>query len=117
MSTESPNVGGHAYRLAREIALWLAIACVLAAAIGYSWNPTPIAQALAVIFIGCALLHGAFLYGPRIVLVLFVISVTITFAAENMGVATGFPFGRYHFEVGAHLPHVGSIPIIVGPLW
>src|SRR5262249_9060354 len=41
----------------------------------------------------------------------------ITFAAENMGVATGFPFGRYHFEVGAHLPHVGSIPIIVGPLW
>jgi putative membrane protein len=53
----------------------------------------------------------------RVVLVLFIISVTITFAVENMGTATGFPFGHYHFEVGGRLPHVGSIPIIVGPLW
>jgi putative membrane protein len=36
---------------------------------------------------------------------------------ENLGTATGFPFGVYHFEVGADLPHVGLIPIIVGPLW
>jgi len=117
MTTESTHVGGHSYRLSREIALWLAITCILAAAIGYSWNPTPFAQALAAIFIGCALLHGAFLYGLRVVLVLFIISVTITFAVENMGTATGFPFGHYHFEVGGRLPHVGSIPIIVGPLW
>src|SRR5215472_4069620 len=80
-------------------------------------EPNTIAQALAAIFIGCALLHGAFLYGLRVVLVLFIISVTITFAVENMGTATGFPFGHYHFEVGGRLPHVGSIPIIVGPLW
>src|SRR5215472_9724625 len=117
MTTESTHVGGYSYRLSREIALWLAITCILAAAIGYSWNPTPFAQALAATFIGCALLHGAFLYGLRAVLVLFIISVTITFAVENMGTATGFPFGHYHFEVGGRLPHVGSIPIIVGPLW
>jgi uncharacterized membrane protein len=36
---------------------------------------------------------------------------------ENLGTATGFPFGAYHFEVGANLLHVGLIPIIVGPLW
>ena len=117
MTAETPNVGGDSYRLPREIALWLAIACILAAAIGYSWDPTPFAQALAAIFIGSALLHGAFLYGVRAALVLFVMSVTITFAVENVGAATGFPFGRYHFEVGGDLPHVGSIPIIVGPLW
>lgn len=117
MTTERTTVGGHSYRLSREISLWLAIVCFLAAAIGYSWNPTPLAQLLAVIFIGCALVHGALLYGLRVVLVLFIISVTITFAVENMGAATGFPFGHYHFEVGGRLPHVGSIPIIVGPLW
>jgi uncharacterized membrane protein len=117
MTTENTNVGGDPYRLPREIALWLAIAFILAAAIGYSWDPTPFAQALAAILIGSALLHGAFLYGVRTVLVLFVMSVTITFAVENIGAATGFPFGRYHFEVGSDLPHVGSIPIIVGPLW
>ena len=50
-------------------------------------------------------------------LVLFSICVAVTFAIENIGAATGVPFGRYHFEVGARLPHVGRIPIIVGPLW
>lgn len=117
MTTERTTVGGRSYRLSREISLCLAIVCFLATAIGYSWNPTPLAQLLAVIFIGCALVHGALLYGLRVVLVLFIISVTITFAVENMGAATGFPFGHYHFEVGGRLPHVGSIPIIVGPLW
>jgi putative membrane protein len=117
MTTENTKLVSDAYHLPREIALWLAIACILAAAIGYSWDPTPFAQALAAIFIGSALLHGAFLYGARAVLVLFVMSVTITFAVENVGATTGFPFGRYHFEVGNSLPHIGSIPIIVGPLW
>jgi uncharacterized membrane protein len=50
-------------------------------------------------------------------LILFIICITITFIVENIGTATGFPFGHYHFEVGAGLPHVGRIPIIVGPLW
>jgi uncharacterized membrane protein len=117
MTTESTNFGGYSYRLLRDTALWLAIACLLAAGIGYSWNSTPLAQALAALFIGCALLHGAFLYGLRVVLVLFIITVAITFAVENLGTATGFPFGHYHFEVGDALPHIGSIPIIVGPLW
>jgi uncharacterized membrane protein len=36
---------------------------------------------------------------------------------ENIGVATGYPFGHYHFEVGSTLLHVGTIPVIVGPLW
>jgi putative membrane protein len=45
------------------------------------------------------------------------ICLAITFAVENIGVATGFPFGHYHFEVGSNLIHVGAIPVIVGPLW
>ena len=101
----------------QEIGLWLCIAGVLAAAIGFSWNPTPLAQALAAIFIACALVHAAFAYGTRRALILFVVCSAIAFAMENLGSATGFPFGAYHFEVGADLPHVGFIPIIVGPLW
>jgi hypothetical protein len=100
MTAESTNVGGYSYRLSREIALWLAIACILAAAIGYSWDPTPFAQALAAIFIGSALLHGAFLYDVRAVLVLFVISVTITFAVENVGAATIPAPGRAPNDAG-----------------
>jgi len=101
----------------QETALWLAIAGILAAAIGFSWNPTPLAQVLAAIFIGCALVHAASNYGGRRALILFVACSAIAFAMENLGAATGFPFGVYHFEASADLPHVGLIPIIVGPLW
>jgi uncharacterized membrane protein len=101
----------------RTTALWLLIACYLVAVICFTWNPTPIAQALAAIGIAGACLHASMTYGFRHMLALFSICVVTTFAIENLGVATGFPFGHYHFEVGADLPHIGAIPVIVGPLW
>lgn len=104
-------------RAKARIALWLAISGILLAGVGFSWNPTPLAQGLAAIFILCALLHATFSYGAGTTLAFFVACMAITFAIENLGAATGFPFGHYHFEVGADLPHVGRIPVIVGPLW
>jgi uncharacterized membrane protein len=56
-------------------------------------------------------------YGWRKAVVLLAICFVTTFAMENIGSLTGFPFGRYHFEVGSDLIHVGVIPVIVGPLW
>ena len=46
MTTENIKIDGRSSRLARETTLWLAIACVPLAAIGFSWNPTPLAHAL-----------------------------------------------------------------------
>ncbi|WP_050403030.1 carotenoid biosynthesis protein [Bradyrhizobium embrapense] len=101
----------------QEAMLWLSIAAILTTAIGFSWNPTPFAQALAAIFIACAGIHAVIAYGTQQALILFIACSAIAFAVENLGTATGFPFGVYHFEVGADLPHIGLIPVIVGPLW
>ena len=98
-------------------ACWSGLGLLLAADVGLSWNPTPIAEALAAVSICPALVHAALAYGMRNALVLFLICVVVTFAIENIGVAYGFPFGHYHFEVGPDLPHIGAIPLIVGPLW
>jgi uncharacterized membrane protein len=111
------KISGRSPHSVREAALWLGVACVLLPAIGFSWNPTPFAHVLAAIFIGCALAHAVCFYGARPALVLFILCIAITFTVENIGVATGFPFGRYHFAIDAGLPRIGSIPIIVGPLW
>lgn len=111
------NVACSRLRAWQEALLWLSIAGILATAIWFSWNPTPLTQALAATFIACALIHATLAYGARRALMLFVACNAIAFAIENLGTATGFPFGVYHFEVGADLPHVGLIPIIVGPLW
>jgi putative membrane protein len=96
---------------------WIALAIYLALVVGFAWNPTPFAQGLAALGIVIACTHAALFYGWKDALVLLAICLAITFAAENIGAATGFPFGHYHFEVGSNLIHVGAIPIIVGPLW
>ncbi|MVT71477.1 carotenoid biosynthesis protein [Bradyrhizobium pachyrhizi] len=101
----------------QEAMLWLSIAAILTTAMSFSWNPTPFAQALAAIFIACAGIHAVIAYGTQQALILFIACSAIAFAVENLGTATGFPFGVYHFEVGADLPHIGLIPVIVGPLW
>ena len=77
----------------------------------------PFAQVLAALGIAIACAHAILFYGWKNALVLLAICLEITFTMENIGVATGFPFGDYHFEVGSDLIHVGAIPIIVGPLW
>jgi uncharacterized membrane protein len=99
------------------MALGIVIVVYLALVVGFAWNPTPLAQALAAIGIFAAVIHAGLFYGWKDALALFSICVVITFIVENIGAATGFPFGHYHFEVGSELPHVGLIPVIVGPLW
>jgi uncharacterized membrane protein len=118
MSTQETAkvAGGLSLRLF-EPACWLVLAVYLALVIVFAWNPNPLAQALAAIGILAALVHAGLFYGWRDALALFAICVAITLVMENIGATTGFPFGHYHFEVGADLPHVGVIPVIVGPLW
>src|ERR1700686_4081290 len=101
----------------RERAVWLLLAVYLALVVRYAWNPTPFAEILAAIGIAGALAHCTLTYGWKNTLAFFAICLVVTFALENVGSLTGALFGRYHFEVGAQLPHVGVIPVIVGPLW
>jgi uncharacterized membrane protein len=89
----------------------------LALVIGFAWNLSPFAQALAAIGIICALGQAIMVHGWRDALAFLVICLSVPFTIENIGVATGVPFGNYHFNVAPELPHIGSIPIIVGPLW
>lgn len=113
----SDHLHDAASQRSQQLVLWLVIAAIIVPAIAFSWNPTPLAQALAALFIASALAHASAFYRPMQALMLFAICLAITFAMENLGTATGFPFGHYHFEVDAGLPHIGLIPIIVGPLW
>jgi putative membrane protein len=101
----------------RERAIWLAIAVYLILAVGFAWNPTPFAQMLAAVAICAAFTHAVLSYGWRDAAAFAAISLVISFGMETIGTTTGLPFGHYHFTVGAGLPHIGVIPIIVGPLW
>jgi len=60
--------------------------------------------------------HGARRYGLGGIAFYFVLAVVVANVFENMSIATGWPFGRYHHTalMGPKLLHV---PLIVGPVF
>jgi uncharacterized membrane protein len=89
----------------------------LLAVVALAGKPSPFAEALAGIGVIIAFAHGVHVYGWSGALLFLSLCLTVTFATENLSIATGFPFGHYHFEVAAALPHVGAVPVIVGLLY
>jgi len=60
-----------------------------------------------------ALIHGAMFYRVRGILIFLAICFVIGNVSENLGIRTGFPFGRYYFTdlMG---PKLFSVPILLG---
>src|SRR5258708_6748899 len=92
------------------------VAFLLAIA-AWGGTPSPTGQGLAVVAAIMAFAHGVRAYGVSAIALFLAVCLMVTFTTENLSIATGFPFGHYHFEVAAALPHVGAVPIIVGPLY
>lgn len=63
-----------------------------------------------------ALVHGALRYGARGIIAFVVICLIVSNAMENIGVATGFPFGPYHYT-DALGPKLGYVPLLIGPAY
>jgi putative membrane protein len=60
-----------------------------------------------------ALIHGARLYGLRGICVFIGIYLIVGNIFENLGVLTGFPFGRYHFT-DVMGPKLFLVPLLLG---
>lgn len=73
------------------------------------------ATIVAIAGISFAFVHGVLRYGWKGVLILMGFSLVVSFALENASIASGFPFGHYHYTLDG--PQIGRAPIIVGPLY
>lgn len=100
-----------------RISSWLAFSILLLAVVYQGGRTTMPAQSIAALSIVVLFVHAILTLGAVRAVAFLAICLTMTFAIENLGVATGFPFGAYTFLVAPDLPHVGAIPIIVGPLY
>lgn len=63
-----------------------------------------------------AVIHGLEVYRSRGILVFIVICFVVGNLMENVGVATGFPFGTYHFT-GVMGPKLFYVPLLMGPAY
>lgn len=63
----------------------------------------------AILFI-LAILHGTERYGKKNIIIFFLITWIVSFSLENLSIATGFPFGFYHYS-----PTLGllTVPLII----
>jgi len=60
-----------------------------------------------------ALIHGVMSYRMHGILIFFAMCLVVGNVFENLGVATGFPFGRYYFT-DAMGPKLFQVPILLG---
>lgn len=98
-------------------ASWASFAVLLVLILALGGGTGIAAQGIAVISILVLSTHAVIALGVSEAAIFAGVCLSITFVAENVGTLTGFPFGHYTFLVGIGMPHIGVIPIIVGPLY
>lgn len=105
------------HRQSTNYALWLILAIYgLTRVLEVVSNPLPRAATVALDVLSAlafALVHGARHYGLRGILAFAVICFVVGNLIENIGVATGLPFGHYYFA-GLMGPKLFNVPILLG---
>jgi uncharacterized membrane protein len=79
----------------------------------HSFPPTVLVALDVLSALAFALVHGAHHYGLRGIGVFVAICLIVGNVIENIGVVTGFPFGRYYFA-GLMGPKLFNVPILLG---
>jgi putative membrane protein len=79
----------------------------------------PAQQVLALMVVATCMtvIHGSLRYGMKGVLVFLSLCLGGGFVVENFSVATGPPFGQYHYTNALHMPMIGHVPLDVGVLY
>ena len=73
-----------------------------------TWSPALVAGAM----IGFVIIHGRHSSGWRSVLLWIATVMPVAWAAESLSIATGFPFGGYHYADSMG-PFIGNVPVVV----
>jgi putative membrane protein len=72
---------------------------------------------VAALGIVIAAIIGVMALGVARTLLFLAIVLPVTLTIENIGVATGFPFGAYHFQASQFSLWIGRVPLLVGMLY
>jgi uncharacterized membrane protein len=63
-----------------------------------------------------AVVHGTNRLGGRTMLVFFSITFIVSWCYESLSIATGFPFGNYHYTANLG-PKLGTVPLLIMPAY
>ncbi len=101
---------------ARNI-LWLLVALLaVEELIGIEYRTAALTVVHLAILLSFTFVHGSLRYGGKGIAAFAIICLVVSNAIENIGVATGFPFGPYHYT-DALGPKLGYVPLMIGPAY
>jgi putative membrane protein len=101
---------------ARNI-LWLLVALLaIEELIGIQYRTAALTAVHLAILLSFTFVHGSLRYGGKGIAAFAIICLVVSNALENIGVATGFPFGPYHYT-DALGPKLGYVPLMIGPAY
>ena len=102
---------------ARKI-LWVLVGLfALESAVGVIYQGVAVITAVhLLLMVAFAMLHASLRYGWKGALAFAAICLVVSNIFENIGVATGFPFGPYHYT-DALGPKLGYVPLMIGPAY
>lgn len=63
-----------------------------------------------------AAMHGTRRLGAKTMLVFFAITFVVSWCYESLSIATGFPFGNYHYTERLG-PKLGTVPLLIMPAY
>jgi uncharacterized membrane protein len=97
--------------------LWVLVAVFAVATIAGVFSPSLVLTVLNLaIMVAFVLLHGTLRYCARGIAAFAFICLVVSNLFENLGVATGFPFGSY-FYTDALGPKLFYVPLLIGPAY
>ncbi|MFG1948139.1 carotenoid biosynthesis protein [Nonomuraea sp. NPDC048826] len=96
--------------------LTLAAMVALQVASGLAVRPERFTALIVTLLAASAVAFAAAAWGPRRALAAFGGAVLTGYAAEVVGVLTGFPFGDYAYS-DVLWPQVGGVPVVVAVAW
>jgi uncharacterized membrane protein len=101
---------------ARNLLWLLVLLLAIESLVGEFYRTVPLTVLHLTILLSFAFVHGAMRYGTRGIVAFAVICLVVSNLIENLGVATGFPFGPYHYT-NALGPKLGYVPLMIGPAY
>ena len=112
----SAEAGQGAPRLALTAA-WAGLSACCAAIVLFAGESDWRGQAVAGMGVIVAAVVGWVGLGLRSLALFLGIALTTSLIIENIGVATGLPFGSYHFATDRFTLWIGRVPLLVGMLY
>ena len=107
-------------RAMTDSVLWAAAVLYIALNLGVGLRVLDLGNAgsvvITLLLFAFVLLYGSKRYGWRTLLIFFGITAIISWSMDSLSIATGFPFGDYHYSSNLG-PKLGTVPLIIIPAY